>query len=165
MKTYNKAKKSIRVLVMDVDGTLTDGIIYMGISCEVFKAFNVKDGYAIHNILPSFDIIPVVITGRQSLILENRCRELNINYLYQNIANKKEKLDELLLFLRLSYENVAYIGDDINDLDCMKESGLVGCPCDAMNQIKALADFISEKPGGKGAVREFIEWLLKNDEG
>ena len=95
--------------------------------------------------------------------MENRCRELGITKLYQGISNKIEKLDEVLQ--GGDYSEVAYIGDDINDLSCMlpvKEAGgIVGCPADAAKQVLDIADFISKKNGGDGAVREFIEWLVE----
>lgn len=146
---------------MDVDGTLTDGKIYMGNDGEVMKAFNIKDGCGIHDILIPAGITPVIITGRSSKILENRCKELGITNLHQGIRNKVEKL----LTITTDLSTVAYIGDDINDLSCMepiKEAGgLVGCPADAVQKVKNIADFISTRNGGNGAVREFIEWLLK----
>lgn len=151
----------IKYLVMDVDGTLTDGKIYMGNDGEVMKVFNIKDGCGIHDILIPAGITPVIITGRSSKILENRCKELGITNLHQGIRNKVEKL----LTITTDLSTVAYIGDDINDLSCMepiKEAGgLVGCPADAVQKVKNIADFISTRNGGNGAVREFIEWLLK----
>lgn len=156
----------IKYFVMDVDGTLTDGKIYMGDKGELCKAFDIKDGCGIHDILIPSGIIPVIITGRTSKILENRCREIGISQLFQGIRNKKEVLDEILGKTKDNYTNVAYIGDDINDFSCMepvkKAGGLIGCPADAAKQVKALADFISAKPGGNGAVREFIEWVVGN---
>ena len=150
----------IKYLVMDVDGTLTDGKIYMGNDGEVMKAFNIKDGCGIHDILIPAGITPVIITGRSSKILENRCKELGITNLHQGIRNKIEKL----LTITTDLSTVAYIGDDINDLSCIKPikeaSGLVGCPADAVQKVKDLSDFISTRNGGDGAVREFIEWLL-----
>ena len=146
---------------MDVDGTLTDGKIYMGNDGEVMKAFNIKDGCGIHDILIPAGITPVIITGRSSKILENRCKELGITNLHQGIRNKIEKL----LTITTDLSTVAYIGDDINDLSCIKPikeaSGFVGCPADAVQKVKDLSDFISTRNGGDGAVREFIEWLLK----
>lgn len=160
----------IKLLVMDVDGTLTDGKIYMGSSGELMKAFNVKDGCGIKDILPLYDIFPVIITVRESDILENRCRELNIKHLYQGVRNKKEKLDTVIRELskqwknKLDYSNVAYIGDDLPDIECMRvihsEGGIVGCPKDAANSVKDIADFVSRYHGGDGAVRDFIEWLI-----
>ena len=150
---------------MDVDGTLTDGKIYMGNDGEMMKAFDIKDGYGIHDILQSSGIIPCIITGRESKILENRCREIGISHLYQGVRDKTEKMKEILALLGFSFSEVAYIGDDINDLPCMQmvklSGGIIGCPADAVCSVKALADFISIKNGGNGAVREFIEWLCK----
>lgn len=156
---------------MDVDGTLTDGKIHIGESGELFKSFSVKDGCGIKDILPQYDIIPVIITARQSIILEHRCKELNICHVYQGIRNKQEKMDEIIKNLsdseisNYTYSNVAYIGDDILDLQCMKvikqNGGLIGCPVDAVNSVKKISDYISTKPGGEGAVREFIEYIVE----
>ena len=164
----------IRFLIMDVDGTLTDGKIYMGDNGELFKVFDIKDGCGIKDILPQYNIIPVIITARESGILEHRCKELGIDYLYQGIRNKKEKLNEIIDEISKKDEyvytlsNCAYIGDDILDLQCMMpikhEKGAVGCPLDAVPEVSAIADFVSEKCGGNGAVREFIEWLARNIE-
>lgn len=153
--------KKIKYLVMDVDGTLTDGKIYMGNEGEVMKAFSIKDGCGIRDIAALSGIVPVIITGRASKITENRCKELGIVNLYQGIGNKLKKLDEFLG--EEPYSLVAYIGDDINDLPCMipiKEAGgIVGCPADADKRVIGISDFVSNKSGGDGAVREFIEWL------
>ncbi|MEA4971549.1 3-deoxy-D-manno-octulosonate 8-phosphate phosphatase KdsC [bioreactor metagenome] len=160
-----KNKRIIKLLILDVDGTLTDGKIYIGINGEMMKAFNIKDGFGLHNILPTINggITPVIITGRRSNILENRCSELGIVYLYQEVIDKLQKLKELLCEFDLELFNVAYIGDDINDLPCMLAvhyaGGIIACPNDAVKEVKETADFISEKDGGNGAVRDFIEWL------
>ncbi|MCD7954218.1 MAG: 3-deoxy-D-manno-octulosonate 8-phosphate phosphatase [Lachnospiraceae bacterium] len=151
----------IKYLVMDVDGTLTDGKIYMGSSGELCKAFSIKDGCGIHDILNPNHITPVIITGRESDIVLNRCKELGITEIYQGVDNKAEKLKEITSDL----SQVAYIGDDINDLSCMvpiKEAGgKVGCPADAVKNVKEIVDFIAGHKGGDGAVREFIEWLVE----
>ncbi|MCC8050298.1 MAG: 3-deoxy-D-manno-octulosonate 8-phosphate phosphatase [Clostridiales bacterium] len=150
----------IKYLVMDVDGTLTDGKIYMSSSGELCKAFNIKDGCGIHDILIPAGISPVIITGRKSEIVLNRCKELGITEIYQGVSNKIEKLKEVTEDL----STVAYIGDDINDLSCIvsvkKAGGVVGCPADAAKKIKNIADFIAESNGGDGAVRDFIEWMV-----
>ena len=152
----------IRYLIMDVDGTLTDGKIYMGASGEIMIAFDIKDGCGIKDILPRCYITPIIITARESKILTNRCEELGIKHVYQGIRNKLEKLHSLVDDL----SECAYIGDDILDLQCMepiKEArGIVGCPADAAKKVLKIADFISKKDGGNGAVREFIEWLEIN---
>lgn len=155
----------IKYFVMDVDGTLTDGKIYMGTDGEFVKAFDIKDGCGIHDLLIPSGIVPVIITGRTSQIVRNRCQELGIKALYQGISNKKEKLEEILRQNGDSYADVAYIGDDINDLECMKavllKGGLVGCPQDAVKEVKNISSFVSNKNGGAGAVRDFVEWVLK----
>lgn len=162
--------EKIKFLIMDVDGTLTDGKIYMGENGELFKAFDIKDGCGIKDILPEYGVIPIIITARKSKILENRCRELNIDMLFQGERNKIERVDQILKLFsdkdakQYDYSNCAYIGDDILDLQCMipikNMGGIVGCPLDAVEDIKKIADFISCKNGGNGAVREFIEWIL-----
>lgn len=162
-----KQKQNIKVLVLDVDGTLTDGKIYMGKDGEVFKAFDIKDGCGIHDILPQYNIIPIVITARSSDIVTNRCRELNISHYYQGCRDKLGKIKELAskfnfdLNMEGVYENIAYIGDDIIDIPCMKYCSIIACPNDAVEDVKSIAHFISSQNGGNGAVREFIDWLIK----
>ena len=155
----------IKTLVMDIDGTLTDGKIYMGVSGEVMKAFSIKDGYGIHDILPEYGIIPIVITGRNSSITENRCQELGISKLYQGVHDKSGQLNSILRELTLSMSEVAYIGDDLNDYSCMQmiksSGGIIACPNNAVQKVKDIADFVSTYNGGDGAVREFIEWITE----
>jgi len=151
----------IKLLVMDVDGTLTDGKINMGPSGEVFKAFDIKDGYAINEMLPAHGIVPAIITGRSSSIVENRARELHIDELYQGKHDKLDTLRHLMQKYGCSRENVAYIGDDILDIECMRECGLVGCPADACQQVKEIAHYVCKSGGGNGAVREFIEFIIQ----
>lgn len=153
--------KRIKLLVMDVDGTLTDGKIYMGNEGEEFKAFNIKDGYGINEILPRYDIVPAIITGRTSKITENRAKELNISELHQGKHDKLDTLLGLMSKYNCKRENVAYIGDDVLDMVCMKECGLIGCPSDATESIRSQADFVAPHKGGDGAVRDFIEWIVK----
>lgn len=152
--------KRIKLLVMDVDGTLTNGSIYMGGNGEVFKAFHVKDGYAITHFLMQNGIEPVIITGRKSEITTRRCEELNIKLVYQGVQDKKTQLLFLANKHEITLDEIAYIGDDINDLECMKIVGIAGCPYDSCDEVKNIAHYITEKRGGEGAVREFIEWIL-----
>ena len=154
----------IRFLVMDVDGTLTDGKIYMGANGELMKAFDIKDGYGIHDILPQLGITPVIITGRSSTIVQNRCKELGISLLYQGVKDKVVKLKEVLCEQGGALSEVAYAGDDLNDLQCMlyvkENGGLIGVPQDSCKQVKDIATFIADSVGGNGAVREFIDYLF-----
>lgn len=151
----------IKMLVMDVDGTLTDGKIYIGNQGEVMKAFNVKDGYGIAH-LKDTEILPVIITGRKSDIVAQRAKELNITELYQGVEDKLKCLKKIAVKYEINIEEIAYIGDDLNDLLCMQYCGLTACPADAMEEVKQKVDYICKVDGGKGAVREFIDkYLIK----
>ena len=158
--------KEIRLLVMDVDGTLTDGKIYMGANGEQFKKFDIKDGYGISIMLKEHKIVPVVITGRSSEIVWNRCKELGIEEVYQGCKDKKTKLLELASKYNLNIDECgvihgcAYIGDDLIDLPCMQMSEYSACPSNAVHEVKEIAKYICETQGGDGAVREFINWLI-----
>ena len=152
----------IRMLAMDVDGTLTDGRIYVGRDGEVMKAFDVKDGYGLVRFRQSGGI-PVIITGRSSEIVEKRCLELGIAEYHQGVSDKLAKLMELAEQLGISREELAYIGDDLNDLACIQFAGLSACPADAIEAVRAAADFVCCNPGGRGAVREFIDKAIMVD--
>lgn len=151
----------VKALVMDVDGTLTDGGIYMGNSGECMKRFDVKDGYAIAKMLPQLSIVPIIITGRTSDILKNRCEELNVKYVIQGCENKKVALMNLLTKLNITLDETAYIGDDLNDFDCMQIVGIKGCPSDSDEEIKKICNYVCERKGGFGAVREFVTYIKK----
>lgn len=151
----------VKILAMDVDGTLTDGRIYIGANGEVMKAFDVKDGYAIAH-LPEIGIIPVIITGRESQIVSERAKELGIDELYQGVKDKLTMLKQVAMKHQITLEEVAYIGDDLNDIECIQACGLSACPEDAVPGVKDQADYVCLNSGGRGAVREFIEYCLNN---
>ena len=153
----------IKMLVMDVDGTLTDGCIYMGPDGEAMKAFNCQDGYGIAQILPKMGIVPVIITGRTSRILENRAAELKIGHLYQKVADKLSLLKSLAEEMGITREEIAYIGDDLNDLECMQYCGFSACPADAVSGVVGAVDYVCSRNGGRGAVRELIDFLQEKD--
>ena len=157
----------MKYLIMDVDGTLTDGKLYIGNDGEMFKAFSVKDGYGIYDILPKHGIVPIIITARESEIVKRRCEELNILHIYQGCRNKTDKLIELAQkfekkVVKGKIEDFAYIGDDIIDCECVKICEKSGCPADSCSEVKESCQFVSQYKGGEGAVREFIEWLINN---
>ena len=151
----------IRMLVMDVDGTLTDGHIYIGPTGEAMKVFDCNDGLGIKELLPKLGVTPVIITGRDSVITANRAKELRIEALYQGVADKLPLLRELATQWGLTAEEIAYIGDDLNDLDCMRYCGLTACPHDAVKTICELVDYVCPHDGGRGAVRDFIEYMAE----
>lgn len=153
--------KQIKLLIIDVDGTLTDGKVYIAATGELMKAFNIKDGLMLARV-STYNIIPVIITGRKSDITLRRCEELNITEVYQGISDKVEQLKLVVEKYNCFFEEIAYIGDDINDLDCMKLCGITGCPADAIDEVRNIVSYVCKKNGGDGAVREFIEWLMRN---
>ena len=162
---------NIKFLVLDVDGTLTDGKIYMGADGELLKAFDVKDGYGIAVLLPKAGIMPVIITSRVSAIVTNRCRELGVTEVHQGCRDKAQTLRKLLQDFsardgcEYGMGNVACVGDDIPDLECMalvrQAGGFAACPADAVDVVRAAAGFVSSRNGGDGAVREVIEKLVR----
>lgn len=156
--------KKIKLICFDCDGVLTDGrIIYIQTDEDkVFeqKNFSARDGMGIM-MLNRAGLIPAVITGRTSKVLAERCRDLRVEHLYQKIDNKAKKMEELLQKLNLTWENAAYMGDDWNDYPIFKRAGLSAAPIDADEAIKPFVDYITTNKGGHGAVREFIDLILK----
>jgi 3-deoxy-D-manno-octulosonate 8-phosphate phosphatase (KDO 8-P phosphatase) len=151
---------SIRLLAMDVDGVLTDGgILLSGAESEI-KRFNVADGLGVQLALCA-GLVVVWISGRASEAVERRAQELGVSHLYQNAANKSAPLAELMETYTLSSAHVAYIGDDLNDLPAYSLAGVKFAPASAVPEIKGLADFITERAGGEGAVREVCDVILK----
>lgn len=146
---------------MDVDGTLTDGKIYMSGSGELFKAFNIKDGYTIYT-LDKIGIVPVIITGRLSDIVARRAEELRIKECHQGISDKLAKLQDIMQRYNATLDEVAYIGDDYNDLECMRLCGYSACPADAEDDIKQQVDYVCETKAGEGAVREFVKKIIND---
>lgn len=152
----------IKMLVMDVDGTLTDGRIFIGANGEMMKSFDVKDGYAIAHMLPELGIAPVIITGRRSEIVAQRAKELGVTELYQGVSDKLAQLRSVAAKFGVQAEEIAYIGDDVNDLTCIQYCGLSACPQDAVGTIKEQVDVVCRRDGGRGAVREFIARIEKD---
>ena len=103
-----------------------------------------------------------IITGRESEIVNIRARELSIDCVYQNVSDKVETLKQIVELYGISIEEVAYIGDDLNDFEAMKKCGITGCPADAVDEIKNISDYTSKFNGGDGAIRDFVDWILKN---
>ena len=151
--------QKIKLLALDVDGVLTDGSIYISPAGEVFKGFNAKDGMGISCALRS-GLQIAVITGRQSPIVERRCEELGITLLQQGVKDKRLALQQMAQKLGLVREEIAYMGDDLNDIPAFKASGLNLVPADAAIEVMAVADIITKASGGRGAVREAITMIL-----
>jgi 3-deoxy-D-manno-octulosonate 8-phosphate phosphatase (KDO 8-P phosphatase) len=149
----------IKFLVLDVDGTLTDGKLYLSAEGEFMKAFDVKDGHGIAKILPELGIIPIIITGRESQIVKRRMKELGVEEVHQNVSDKVPVLRELAGKYACDLCEFGYVGDELTDIEAMRLCGFAACPADAVAEVKAACSFISSKNGGEGAVREIIEFL------
>jgi 3-deoxy-D-manno-octulosonate 8-phosphate phosphatase (KDO 8-P phosphatase) len=156
----NKLKK-ITFVVLDVDGTMTDGGVYIDNNGVESKKFNIKDGAGIL-LAQSAGIEFMILTGRSSACVERRANELHIKYVVQGIQQKDEYLKEFAVYHNLQPENIAYIGDDLNDVPALRYAGVPACPADAADEVKAYCDYVLTKKGGEGAVREFVELLLKD---
>ncbi|WP_456402796.1 KdsC family phosphatase [Hydrogenimonas sp.] len=149
----------IKLIVLDVDGCMTDGrIIYTAAGDEI-KAFNVKDGFAIVNWV-AMGRYAAIITGRSSKIVERRAKELGITHFYQGVKDKLARLERLCEELGISLDEVAVIGDDLNDYRMLEACGHSFVPADAMHHVARIADTVLSRKGGDAAVREMIELLI-----
>lgn len=153
----------IELLVLDVDGTLTDGKIIYTSSGDELKQFDVKDGLAVASWTKKFGKKVAIITGRNSELVKKRANELGVTHLFQGIDNKDEVLENILKEENLTWEQTAAIGDDLNDYKMLNKVGLSFCVNDAVDDIKTICDVVCTKKGGDGAVREMIEYILKKD--
>jgi 3-deoxy-D-manno-octulosonate 8-phosphate phosphatase (KDO 8-P phosphatase) len=152
----------IRLIVLDVDGCLTDGRIVYGESGEEIKAFNVKDGLAIKSWMQLGHEV-AIITGRRSGIVKRRAEELGILHLYQGVKDKEKRLRMLCSDLKVEMEEVAAIGDDLNDLRMLLRVGVSFAPADASVYITAAVDKVLARNGGDAAVREMIDALIREN--
>jgi 3-deoxy-D-manno-octulosonate 8-phosphate phosphatase (KDO 8-P phosphatase) len=153
----------IKLIVLDVDGTLTNGDISYTNKHEEIKTFNVKDGLAVASWTKKLSKKAAIITGRNSKIVEKRATELGITHLFQGIDNKDEVLQAILDEEQITWDEVAAIGDDLNDLKMLKKVGLSFAPNDAVEYIKNSVNIVTASKGGEGAVREMVEYILQYD--
>ena len=159
-KSYKEYLQHITTFIFDVDGVLTDGTVAITTSGEMLRKMNIKDGYALKTAVDNgFNVC--VISGGSNEGVRIRLRGLGITDIYLGAHNKIEQLEEYLDIYNIKAENVLYMGDDIPDVPVMKLVGLPCCPQDAVPEIKELSRYISHKKGGKGAVRDVIEQVLK----
>jgi 3-deoxy-D-manno-octulosonate 8-phosphate phosphatase (KDO 8-P phosphatase) len=151
---------AVRLIVMDVDGVLTDGRITYGSDDVELKSFNVKDGLGISlAVREGYQL--GIITARESAMVARRAAELGIQHLVQKTRTKRPAFEQLAADLGLSLSHVAYIGDDLPDIPCLEIAGLPACPADAATEVKAACALVSNHQGGAGAVREIIEFILE----
>ena len=149
----------IRYLILDVDGTMTDGGVYIDSKGNEAKKFNIRDGAGIL-LARAAGIEPVILTGRESLCVTVRAQELGIVHVYQGVKDKRDFLDRFFRRQKILPESAAYLGDDYNDLGAMALCGLSACPRDAADEVKSRCTLVLNSRGGQGAVRELVERLL-----
>jgi len=161
MKRVRREKaKPIKLLILDVDGVLTDGKIIYNDRGEEIKAFNVRDGHGL-KLLMRAGIGIALITGRKSKVVLHRARDLGIKNVYQGVTNKIEVYEKILKGKKLKDENVGFVGDDLVDIPVLKRVGFSAAVGDAIPEVREVADYVASKKGGEGAVREICELLLK----
>ena len=153
----------IELIVLDVDGTLTDGKIIYTSNGDELKNFDVKDGLAIASWTKKLGKKAAIITGRTSKLVEKRANDLGITHLYQGIHNKDEVLEQILKEENLTWKQTATIGDDLNDLKMLKKAGISFSPNDASSYVKDIVNVVCTSNGGDGAVREMVEYICKHD--
>lgn len=153
----------IKFVVFDFDGVFTDGKIYYSANGDSFKSFNFHDGYGLI-LLKKYDIKVGLITGHDTPIIENMDRFISrFDCVYKGSRNKLDILDAWRKDLNLEWENIAFMGDDGPDTECMMMCGLSGTPNDGTRLAKQVAQFTSEHIGGDGAAREFVEFIIDNN--
>lgn len=152
----------IKYFIIDVDGTMTDGGIYYDEKGNELKKFCTRDAagfFAAHKA----GIKIIVLTGRETAATVRRMRELQVDYLFQSVVNKEKFLQDFISRNHIKKEEIAYIGDDLNDLYPMRLAGFVGCPADSCPEVIAAANYVSKKKGGSGAVRDVIEHIMRTN--
>ena len=152
--------KSVRWLVLDVDGVLTDGWVILDDDGREIKHFNVRDGHALKMIM-RYGIGVMFLTGRKSRVLEHRARDLEITEVHQKVTNKLEYFIEVIGRKGISFDEVAYMGDDVVDIPLLKRVAFSATVADAAEEVLPMVDYVSSCPGGKGAVRDVCKIILK----
>ena len=158
-KSLSEKLKRVVLLILDVDGVLTDGKIIIDDLGNESKSFNVRDGHGLKLLMRS-GVDVVFLTGRESEVVKHRADELGIKDVYQGVRDKSKVLGEILVSKGLSGECAAYVGDDIVDIPVFRIVGFSAAVADALDYVKAEADYVTEKEGGNGAVREVCEMIL-----
>lgn len=162
VKHPNRKKlKGVKLLLLDVDGVMTDGGIYFSERGDELKKFNTHDGYGITKLQKSGVKIGI-LTGRSSQLVARRAHELGIVEVHQGLENKIEVYKQIKKRLRLDDGEIAYIGDDEPDVPIMKRVVFAACPADAVAVVRRQADFVCKNRGGEGAVREVVDLILES---
>ncbi len=153
----------VKVIIMDVDGVLTDGTISFGNFNDDYRGFNARDGLGL-KVWGKAGYHSAVITAKSSRAVKRRCRELGIDLLYQGVEDKLRVFNKALLRLKVTPEEVCYIGDDLPDLPVLRAAGMAVTVPEAPEELRNVADYTTVSAGGRGAVRETVEFILRAQE-
>lgn len=159
-RMLRKKARQVRLLLTDCDGVLTDGGVYYSERGEEMKRFSIRDGMGVARLRKLAHVEVGIITGDASIPLKGRAEKLHITELHLGSDDKMAVLNEILSRRGLNLEQIAYIGDDTNDIEVMKSAALSACPADATSFAKEVADYVCESRGGYGAFREFAEFII-----
>jgi 3-deoxy-D-manno-octulosonate 8-phosphate phosphatase (KDO 8-P phosphatase) len=160
LKEINERAAKIRLVLSDVDGVLTDGGVFYGRDGEVMKRFNIRDGMGVER-LRAIGVEVGLITGEKSESVTRRAEKLNIEMVHLYCKDKPAIIREIIEERGFASEEIAYIGDDVNDIEAMKMVGLPAAPADAFTETKEAAHYICRRPGGHGAFRELAELIIE----
>ncbi|MBK9053239.1 MAG: HAD hydrolase family protein [Chloroflexi bacterium] len=160
MNSLNHKAAAIRLLLTDCDGVLTDGTVYYSANGEEMKRFNLRDGMGVERLRRLMNVEVGIITGECSPAVQQRAAKLAITELHEGVKDKAAVLQTILYRRGLRCEQVAYIGDDTNDLGIMGAVGLTACPADALPMVQKIVDVVCGRKGGEGAFREFAELII-----
>ena len=160
MKELNDLLAEVNTFIFDYDGVMTDGTVYMDSNGEPLRTSNVKDGYALQ-LAGKLGFHLAVISGAVVTNITKRLNMLGVHDVFTGIPDKVVKLEEYMEQYGLKPEEIVYVGDDIPDLKVMQRVGIAACPADAAPEIRQICHFVSERPGGRGCVRDIIEQTLK----
>ncbi len=161
-KELVKKIRNIKLVLTDNDGVLTDTGVYYSAKGEEMKRFSIRDGMGVERLLNLCGIKTGIVTGELSGSVKKRAEKLKIKDLYLGVKQKHLLFPEILKKHKLNADNIAYIGDDVNDLDIIKLVGLSACPVDAIPEIKDVVDYVCKMKSGNGAFRELAELIISN---
>ncbi len=159
LKNTKKIFQDLKLFATDVDGVLTDSGMYYGESGEELKKFNTRDGMGL-KLLQEKGVVVAIITAEHTKIVARRAKKLKITHLFQGVKDKKAVLTALSEKLRIPFQQMAYMGDDVNDLEALKGVGYAAAPEDCVDQVRQVVHYVCQKNGGEGAVREVIDMIL-----
>jgi 3-deoxy-D-manno-octulosonate 8-phosphate phosphatase (KDO 8-P phosphatase) len=160
MSNYKDKLHHITTFIFDYDGVLTDGTVFPSADGEMMRAANVKDGYALQLAVKKGYRIAIISGGKSDTMVQ-RMKALNVDDVFLGVSNKREVFDKYVKDHQLKMEEILYMGDDIPDYELLQIAGVSTCPHDAAEEIQEIVDYISHKPGGKGAVRDILRQVMK----